>query len=105
MKNISAPPDSAAQSQVLALSADYVSVPTRPPATSIILAEAVRRSQEAIELRRRSRPPAVLICYLLKFVRLAQVELAGKVSIVFTPSGPLVYQWKATCCGPDGKTE
>jgi hypothetical protein len=105
MKNISAAPDSAAQSQVLALSVDYVSVPMRSPATSIILAEAVRRSQEAIELRRRSRPAAMLICYLLKFVRLAQFELAGKVSIVFTPCGPTVYQWNASCYGPEGKTE
>jgi hypothetical protein len=48
MKNISAAPDSAAQSQVLALSVDYVSVPMRSPATSIILAEAVRRGGFAL---------------------------------------------------------
>ena len=105
MKNIFAALDSAAQSQILALSAEYVSMPMRSPATSIILAEAVRRSQEGIEPRRRSRPAAVLIRNLLKFMHLVQVELAGKVSIVFTPCGPMVYQWKATCCGPEGKTE
>jgi len=97
MKNTSAAPDSAEQSQILALSAEYVSVPMRSPATSTILAEAVRRSQEATESPRRSRPAAVLIRDFLKFGRLAQVELAGKVSIVFTPCGPMVYQWKAIC--------
>ncbi|MGA8658979.1 MAG: hypothetical protein WB586_22855 [Chthoniobacterales bacterium] len=105
MKNISAAPDSAAPSQILALSADYVSVPMRSPVTSIILAEAVRRSQETVELRRRSRPAAVLIRNLLKLVRLAQVELAGKVSIAFTPCGPIVYQWTASGYGPEGKAE
>lgn len=91
------------ESQVLALSAEYASVPIRSPATSIILAETVRRSPEASVSRKRPWTVFLLIQNLLKLADFAGVGVSGKVSVVFTQCGPLVYQWKGIYCGPEVK--
>jgi len=67
----------AAQANSLALSPDHASVPERSPATSIVLAEAVRRSAS----------------FLPGVIGTSKVGLDPQVSLALTPTGPLVYQW------------
>jgi hypothetical protein len=79
--------------QDLFLRSEHASVPMRSPATSIVLAEAVRRGQQARESSCSSRAAAFLPPWL-EFVRQADVALDTKVSTIFTPAGPLVYRWR-----------
>lgn len=80
--------------QALVLRSEYASVPMRSPATSIILAEAFRRGQEARESRRISRAAAIIIRRLLEFASFANAGLDTKISTILTPGGPLVYRWQ-----------
>jgi hypothetical protein len=78
-------------SQGLFLRSEHASVPMRSPATSIILAEAVRRGQKARKSHYISRLSAFLRPWL-EFVRPADVALDAKISTIFTPAGPMVYR-------------
>lgn len=84
----------ATDTQAVVLDYRYASVPMRSPATSIILAETVRRGQQARESRNISRAAAAIIRRLLQFVSFANVGLDTKISTILTPGGPLAYRWQ-----------
>jgi hypothetical protein len=77
--------------QGLLLRSEYT-VPRRSPATSIILAEAVRRGQRARKSRYLSRAAALFRPWF-ELARQANADLDAKVSTIFTPAGPLAYRW------------
>jgi hypothetical protein len=81
----------ATDTQALVLRSEYASVPLRSPASSIILAEAVRRSERAPESRNISHVAAAIIRSL--FSPFAIGGLDAEISTVLTPGGPLVYRW------------
>ena len=85
-------------SQDLFLRSERASVPMRSPATSIILAEAVRRGRQVRKSSYISRAVAFLRPWL-EFVRQADVALDAKVSTIFTRAGPLVYRWRQSELG------
>jgi hypothetical protein len=80
------------QARVHALSPEYASLPARSRATFITLAETVRPG-EGVESPNGPRGLAKFIKSLLNAAPFSTVGLGGKISIVFTPGGPLVYQW------------
>ena len=84
----------AAQANSLALSPDHASVPERSPATSIVLAEAVRGSARAQEAKSIPRAIARFIRFLPGVIGTSKVGLDPQVSLALTPTGPLVYQWR-----------
>ena len=77
--------------QSLVLRSGYASVPLRSPATSIILAEAVRRSEKAPESRNISRAAGAIIRSLFSPFAIGAPD--AEISTVLTPGGPLVYRW------------
>jgi len=83
----------AAQPNSIALSPDHASVPVRPPATSIVLAEAVRGSARAQEAKSIPRAIARFIRFLPGVIGTSKIELDPQLSLALTPTGPLVYQW------------
>jgi hypothetical protein len=70
------------------------SVPVRSPATSIILAEAVRRRARANEAKNATRAIARFIRFLPAVIGPSEIESDAQVSLALTPAGPLVYQWR-----------
>jgi RNA polymerase sigma factor (sigma-70 family) len=98
MESTSAASVFCAQPQAFAPPAGYASVPLRSPATSIILAEAVRRSLEG-RRHRRSRAVLGLFRIFLKPGRSPHVAFGDHLSVFFTPGGPLVYGWKESRYG------
>ena len=93
--------EAAPESRVLAVSAEYNSVPMRFPANSIVLAETARRREATVSDK---RPWAVFqfIWNFLKLSDFADAGLLGKISVVFTTCGPLVYQWERVYYASDG---
>ena len=78
--------------QGLLLRSEYASVPRRSPETSVILAEAVRRGQQARKSRYISRAAGFFRSWL-EFLRQTDADLDAKVPTILTPAGPLVYRW------------
>jgi hypothetical protein len=76
--------------RIHALAPEYASLPVRSRAT---LAEPVRRGREGVESPNGPSGLAKFIKSLLNAAPFSTVDLGGKISIVFTPGGPLVYQW------------
>jgi hypothetical protein len=70
------------------------SVPVRSPATSIILAEAVRRRARVNEAKNAIRAIARFIRFLPAVIGPSKIESDAQVSLALTPAGPLVYQWR-----------
>jgi len=78
--------------EVIGLAAELTGIRLRSPQTSIILAEAVRRNRE-------SRRPNEIVSVVRRLPAGLFDHDIGKhtpasPSVVFTPSGPLVYQWR-----------
>lgn len=84
----------AAQPDSRALYPGHASVPVRSPATSIILAEAVRRRARANDAKSVPRAIAKFIRLLAAVISPSKVESDAQVSLALTPAGPLVYQWR-----------
>jgi hypothetical protein len=84
----------AAQPNSLALSPDHASAPVRSRATSIDLAEAVRRCARAQVAKSIPRAIARFIHFFPGVIGTSKIELDPQVSLALTPTGPLVYQWR-----------
>ena len=87
------PGSDAAQQITLALAREYCDT-VAFSATPISPAAAVSSKRKPVSHGAFRGAVLGLIQDLFKFVCSINVHLAGKVSIVFTPCGPLVYQWK-----------
>ena len=87
-----------AQDSLFASAAEFASIALRSPETSIILAEAASRNREP---RKRTRIVEIVWRSLsILFDCTTCSEAVPDISMVFTPNGPLVYQWQRTKFDP-----